>query len=777
MAFGIFKNFAQNNSDLFTGVAGYAYPADMNADGYPKNSASPLAGNIARKIKFPSFITASTVMVLRWTGTATNATGAIQLLRSAPGFAVVSGASFVVGSTAFNLNVSGTDGRITFTFNGPVLDLVQGLNLVFQPGSTFTNIANLILCRLSDEAAVLSATTPEDMFIDEYVAIYDALNPKVIRPMGWTNPNEGANVSQLRYVPNWQTSLDRTTVSWAPGAWAGTTGSSTNAYTCGPQPDATGVYVRGEMIQLQFTNASSAPGSLTLNSNGRGPKPIYNKFPTPQNAIAAGQLATLIYDDVLDVWLMNDIPAQTAIMPYELQIGFANRINAHFWMNIPFLFNDASVTALTALVRTRLNSNLNAYFEYANEVWNNSPGYYHTNVARQRGIKLGFDAADADERATFGWYALRCREMFGLIESAWSPRTTTQMKRVLAFKAFGSPTGTDLYRIKGSDLASVALGGTGDADYIAYTGGGAGANYRTAPNRPIDKCEVLAYATYFSGAQLTNFDENYKSLGAANVAGLITAADNYAAGGAGITSAFNFLNADIRDGHWASSGTAGGETLKSLNDNIYPPWNTICAQYTNRTIECYEGGFEAYYFRELQTSIVLGVSVSHTVTFNVGSHPAVNWTAHGFPNGASIGFTAPGNTVPSDIWWYDYAGAGDRGHYYIANATANAFDVSTAPVGGTIINFTGAGTGTQTCIASKYDNETGRVAKMLMAFKHDPIFGQIVTDQYAQFMAQSKSATWTWLLLPGPNQWATFEGDEYTPSLASWDAMVAINHS
>jgi hypothetical protein len=772
MGNGMFKNLATGGSNLFTGTSGYAFPADINADGYPKNTAS-LGGQIARILKLPTFITSSTVMVLRWSGVATRAGGAIWIARGAPGFTIVSDpGGVVVGATATNLFVSGTNGRITFTFNGPVTDLPSGnISISFVGGSVFTNIANLILCRLSDEASLLAATTPEEMWVDEYVAVYDALNPKIIRPMGWTNPNDGCNVSQSRYLPKWQTSLDLCEVHWEPGAWAGLT-SGTNAYTCASQPDATGSYVHNEMIQFMFVNASNDPGNLTLNSGGRGAKQLVNKYGNPQYSVNANQLMTVLYDAILNKFRMCDGDGQTQSVPFELQVGFANRINAHLWVTFPYDFDNASVTAITTVIRDRLNSNLTCYFEYCNEVWNNSPGYSQTYISRLRGPVLGFPADTDNSRSTFGWYALRAREIMGLVTAAWSPRTTSQLKRVLAFQAFGGQAATDQYRLQGQDLAMVANGGQGNAAYATYTGSG-GVNYKTVGNRPIDYCDVLSYATYYHGAQLQNFDGNWRYFPANEYTGVITAADNYAAGGGGITSALNFVDNDIRAGTNATSGTPGSETMASLNSQIYSQWNTICAAYTGRTVECYEGGYEGWYPLEMETCLHINAFTSATVTFSTG-HPSVNWASHGYSNGAWVVFATTG-TLPPELHPYDYATTVDYYKYVVANATTNAFDL--ADLNGNIITLTGTGSGTHTGKATRYGGPNGRIGVMLAGYKNDARYQTIVTDQYVQFIAPSKSTTWAWLILPGPNQWAAFVGDEYTATYKNWDAMVAINHS
>lgn len=568
---GMFKNLALSLISLQSG-AGYAYPSILDQNGFPTSTP---ASNIYGLVKFPSNISASTQMVLKWSGT-----GSVQLGRGAPGFTVVSGKNFVSGGADYNLNVVGSNARVVFTFRTSV---PSSVSLSFLAGGKFSGFGSFVLCRLSDEAAIDAATTPEELFSDDYVAAYKSLYPGIFRPMGWTNPNFG-NVSQSRYLAPWRTAIALLSPRWAPGAWAGTT-SGTNDYTCSAQTDATKAYVDGEMIHLQFAAANTSK-SVTINSAGRGVVPVLSG--TGSNTgkqlnvgqITAGSLATLTYDAVLGAFLWQS-GGQTACLPYELQVAFSNRVNADYWCNFSAYMDDASITAVTKIVQSRLSSSLNAYFEYGNEIWN--WGFPATQWAEAKGTALGFPADNS--RRSFGWYALRTRQVMGLVTTAWAPRPSSQLKRVIAFQAFGSVAATSTYKLLGTDLNGAA--------YPKYAARGY-ANYNALPNRPIDYCDILSYATYYSGAQCTNFDANYLGLGAARIAGLLGAADDYASGvPTKMASALAFLDNDIRAGRTVA-GVAGLETLSALKTAIYPAWEAVATTY-NKMIVCYEGGCESWY--------------------------------------------------------------------------------------------------------------------------------------------------------------------------------------
>ncbi|WP_156927777.1 hypothetical protein [Bradyrhizobium sp. Tv2a-2] len=588
---GMFKNIALSLNSLQS-ASGYAYPAILDGNGYP--TATPTY-NIFGLVNFPSTLLPTDQIVVKFNGT-----GTIQLARGAPGFTIVSGGTFVSGSPSFNLTISGTNPRVVFQFNSSVSSSVT---FNFLAGSKFSGMSSLVICKLADEAAIDAATTPEQMFNDQYVAIYQSLNPGVLRSMGWTNPNFG-NVSQSRYIAPWQTSLNISSQRWAPGAWAGTT-TGTNSYQSASQPDAGKTYADGEMIQLQFAAANTS-SAVTLNSGGRGAIPLLvgSGYGTgqalPVGAIAAGSLATLTYDAVLKAFMWQQ-DGQTPCIPFELQIGFANRINSNYWCNIPAYFDDASVSAIATMVRTRLSSTRTAYFEYANEVWNWS--FPVTPWAAAKGAALGFPSDN--NRQVYGWFALRHSQVMQGVVTAWSPRSTSQLRRVLAFQAFGPTAATATYRLGGADLNG--------ANYPSYSSRGY-QSYNAAPNRPVDFCDVLSYATYYSGAQCTNFDANYLQNGASNIAGLLAAADSYASGVASLmSSGLAFLDNDIRAGVLAN-GAAGSQTLLSLSSSangigVYQAWNAI-AKLFNKSVECYEGGHESW-FPSTQACTAMGISTSY----------------------------------------------------------------------------------------------------------------------------------------------------------------------
>jgi hypothetical protein len=76
------------------------------------------------------------------------------------------------------------------------------------------------------------------------------------------------------------------------------------------------------------------------------------------------------------------VPAKGIAWEYAIQL--ANTLGTNVWVNVPAQASDDYVRKLATLLRTTLNSNLNIYLEYSNEVWNTvfSQTKYNTDQAR-----------------------------------------------------------------------------------------------------------------------------------------------------------------------------------------------------------------------------------------------------------------------------------------------------------------------------------------------------------------------------------------------------------
>lgn len=59
----------------------------------------------------------------------------------------------------------------------------------------------------------------------------------------------------------------------------------------------------------------------------------------------------------------------------EYMIALSNQLNKDMWVNVPHLANDDFVYNMALLIKSQLNSNLNIYVEYSNELWNYGYGF------------------------------------------------------------------------------------------------------------------------------------------------------------------------------------------------------------------------------------------------------------------------------------------------------------------------------------------------------------------------------------------------------------------
>jgi hypothetical protein len=89
---------------------------------------------------------------------------------------------------------------------------------------------------------------------------------------------------------------------------------------------------------------------------------------------------------------------------------------------------------------------------------------------------------------------------------------------------------------------------------------------------------------------------------------------------------------------------------------------------------------------------------------------------------------------------------------------------------------------TATCTAIGIDTAYSlKIYNMLEAYKNDPRFQTLYTDQFDQFMAKTHSQTPANYIMHGPSPWAMFTGGTYTgpgygTPYQSWYANVTYNH-
>lgn len=519
---------------------------------------------------------------------------------------VAASSGSVVGGTAFNLTMTGTNPRVVFRLGAPIP--AGSVTVNFLAGGTFSGCSNMVLCKLSDEAAIDATTTPEELFYQPYTNFYVALNCKAFRPMGWAGINN-SNLSRYAFRVPWQTGLTYQSARWEPTIWAGTA-SGTNTYAATRPSGVPATPTDGAAIQVQFTNANTS-ATVTLDLGGSwGAKTVLGgTFPSTAAPLEIGRItalqsATLTYDAVLGAWL-HFPTGLTPNIPVEVRVGFANVCGADYWHNFPMAYDDASALSEAVYVRDKLTTGGVAYFEYTNEPWN--PLFNQFHILTARGVVYGFPSGN--NRRQMGPTGLRIRQIMGQIVPAWNGRT--ELRGVNAFQAFGPPE-TVTYQFNGADL-DTSLGYAGYNSLI-------GVSYNVAPNRPNDFCRSISYATYVGGAQCLQFDQEY--VDAHNVGlsfpGLTGAADDFASGvPALMAQALTWMDNDLRGG-LRSDGSLGPQTMQSFlsgssfNSSIYGTWNTVAGTYSPaKYVECYEGCSCSNVPPSTATCTTIGISTSY----------------------------------------------------------------------------------------------------------------------------------------------------------------------
>jgi hypothetical protein len=629
---GAFMNFMKNYGSISFSTAS---PSNFDFNGFP---ITTLAANVGGAISLPSGFAGNGVSwTLQWKGT-----GTIKfVLNTAVNVTAHQNCTVTGGSNSvITVTTQGNGGSVTFTFSnysGP------GASFYFPSGfANLSGMTDLALVRTSD----LSAYNAGGIFTPEFISLLQDMNPKTIRPMGWVNTGSSnlTNQTQWRYRTN-PNSLSWSASVWAPNAWAGTV-SGTDTYTVGAAADTPGTWTSGEVIQCVVTNANTST-TPTLNCNSRGAKTIVNSqgLALSAGSIAAGSLATFVYDGFLDRVLYTS-GGVTGSVPIEAQVALANAINANLWAVLPQWVDfgaegtNVYVNNWAGYVRDNLASNLTFYPEYGNEIWNFV--FPQTQWAYQRGLALGWP--NANNEPFHGWYGLRVRQIMGNITSLWTAngRSSSTLKRVMGAYAIPSAISqANTYRLQGSDLVGATY-----PNYLSFVGG-VDPGYNTAPNRPIDFCDTIAYAPYFQGANFPDLDTNYT---AGMATALQTAATNFSNGGSGITTALAWLDNDIRAG--TVSGVLGGQTLLAYSQagGLYPLWETVAAGYdsgrsTPLTVEAYEGGLQC-----------APPSTSECTTLGLTAPPLGGGTATAAGASAQLGalLIAYKNSVPGAALVIDY---------------------------------------------------------------------------------------------------------------------------
>jgi hypothetical protein len=101
--------------------------------------------------------------------------------------------------------------------------------------------------------------------------------------------------------------------------------------------------------------------------------------------------------------------------PLEVMISLANKLHAGPWFCLPHMATDDYVRQFCTLVKSQLASDLQAYYEYSNEVWNWM--FPQAQYASDQGLALGLH--DDKYQALFYYHSLRTVQMFKVLEQVY----------------------------------------------------------------------------------------------------------------------------------------------------------------------------------------------------------------------------------------------------------------------------------------------------------------------------------------------------------------------
>jgi chitodextrinase len=179
-------------------------------------------------------------------------------------------------------------------------------------------------------------------------------------------------------------SFDASVASSSPGKIVlnvNATVSGIFAILTSTDPNRTGDNARNfRLVYCGSWNGSScSSGYDTLLANGEMFNPNFIALIKPFKTMRFMWWQNTIYDSTTTSWATRATPGWAfwddqikfgGSVPAEVLFALCNELGADGWFNMPFLASDDYVTQFAKLAHTSLNSNLKAYVEYGNEVWN-----------------------------------------------------------------------------------------------------------------------------------------------------------------------------------------------------------------------------------------------------------------------------------------------------------------------------------------------------------------------------------------------------------------------
>lgn len=808
---------------------------NLDDDGYPTTTLSAdTTFTSAAAVVWPSV-----QYKLAWPATRT-----FRITFSGVYTSVSSSNATISGGAGNNMTVSsqaGLAGYVIFTTTATSFSGSFPSTGTYAAGS-----GEIALYRVSDETDYLTGK----YFTPEFVTVLQNCAPRGIRPMGWVNPGSGNVNGETAWAYRSKPSSLSWRRQYKPSMYGGTIGG-TDAYAASAATDTPGSWTAGEQYQgvisnaatritisgaanngsglvrltvsstatlstgqvvwifsvggtteangrptitvidgthvdlqgVSFVNAYTSGGILgsqTINIGLRGPKFLGNNCGQPfftQSALdgptSSNTLATLTYDAVIDAVLYNAGGLIPTTVPIEAQVQLANDVGCHLWGTVPVWATDDYVTQWAAVVKNNLNASLKFYPEYSNEIWNNP--FPQTPWAFERGKALGWAATS--NQATYGWYGLRVREIMGTLIPAVFSGQMSRLRRVMAYQG-GGDTSNINNRFKGIQLVP------GNAAYNTYTGS---SDYSVSPNRPIDVCEVIAYAPYAGGTHLCYGPDNNQNFTPNASNGVYYQSIIDAWDGGNSAAAIALVDADVRSGRMnVNNVTASGTTFTTRDGGGTPVVHNLVVQarvwFTATGGTLYSGVTE-YKMYEI-------VSVPTTSTFTMREFVGNNGTGSAIDAGsAGSGTMTVGRT---NVTLVDIT----RMHLF-AESLAATFD-GDRPAGMSnlaIEQYEGAlepkGPSSAQCttLGLAGSDPAASIAAAIIAWKNDSSSATTIQDYYKQALGLDASMPNTFglmahqvatsqLILAGAGDWGVLSGNfpNSTP-YKTYDGFAAFNNA
>lgn len=523
-----FINFLKS-ADVYNSTS-YAFPAILNADGYPQST--PASALVLGFYPPPSYAGS---WYIAWSGQfGTGGVAGVSVTSTIAGgsgsgqnWTQQAGASFITSTTG-GVSLTGTDGAVEVT---PPATTAR-VNIAFLTTGTISNVTNVAMCRTDQVASAAACLAAGAALNPEYVTALRGLNVRVLRFLGWNHVNSSNRSRQTYDTPT--THIAYAIPQFPPAVWGGTISSGsynsgTDTYT-GSAPSGWPGLVDGATVQyfMVSANNSSAPKLIVgtdgpiqianMGANAAGSSPTVGS-----GFIAANKLMTFVYDATTNLFLAtqtigNAPGGLTASVPLSVQAALCNAVRTDCWFQIPTLYNNAAGIDFAAAIQASLNTSNKAFIEYSNEIGTSGPAFQQYFWANANAAALGFPEAYQD------WYALRMRQLFGAITPTWT--SASPLNRVAGAEIFMPIPHVVRFRFGGGDMMLDSNGfytsGTTNTTITAKiesdAGGSAGTHLKvTATSGRISVGMGVTCGTCTGGTIITDWDTGTGGIGNYNV--------------------------------------------------------------------------------------------------------------------------------------------------------------------------------------------------------------------------------------------------------------------